>query len=144
MRIYFIGHHAFGIRGKEYLGSQAKYYVVDLGFIRSQLHKQRINRGAKLENAVYLYLKSLGFEVFVGSYDNKKIDFVASKADQTIYVQVTDHIPEHSQRETENLLHLPTGYRKIVVTNNWSEAGEIDGLPIVYAPDLLSGKISLD
>ena len=40
-----------------------KYYVVDLGFIRSQLQRKNINRGSKIENLVYPELLSRGYEV---------------------------------------------------------------------------------
>lgn len=130
----------FDIRGKEYLTGAAKYYVVDLGFIDSQLHKRNTNLGSRIENLVYLSLLEQGYEVFVGQYDGKEVDFVATNTEKTIYVQVTDHIPENSTRETDNLLHIPTGYQKIVVTNRKLDEGIIDGIPIVYITDFLAGK----
>lgn len=130
----------FDIRGKEYLTGAAKYYVVDLGFIDSQLHKRNTNLGSRIENLVYLSLLEQGYEVFVGQYNGKEVDFVATNTVHTIYVQVTDHIPENSTRETDNLLHIPTGYQKIVVTNRKLDEGIIDGIPIVYITNFLAGK----
>lgn len=127
----------YDIRGKEYLRGQGKYYVVDLGFFRSQLRQQGTNRGAMIENLVFLKLLSDGYDVFVGKYDTKEIDFVATNEDQTLYIQVNDHIPEESNRETENLLHLPTGYQKILITNSWNDVGNIDGIPVVHLLDFL-------
>lgn len=109
----------YDIRGKEYLSGQGKYYMVDLGFIRSQLQRTNTNRGSKIENLVFLDLLSRNYEVFVGKFDTKEIDFVAQNDKETIYVQVTDHIPEDNDREVSNFLHLPSAYRKIIVTNNW-------------------------
>lgn len=130
----------YDIRGKEYLDGAAKYYVVDLGFIDSQLHKSNTNMGARIENLVYLSLLEQGYNVFVGQYEGKEIDFVATNLEKTIYVQVTDHIPENSTRETDNLLHIPTGYQRIVVTNRKFDEGIIDGIPIIYITDFLKGK----
>ena len=130
----------YDIRGKKYLEGPSKYYVVDLGFIDSQLHKSRTNMGARVENLVYLALVEQGYNVFVGQFEGKEIDFVATNAEKTLYVQVTDHIPENSTRETDNLLHIPTGYQKIVVTNRKFDEGMIDGIPIVYITDFLKGK----
>lgn len=130
----------YDIRGKEYLEGPSKYYVVDLGFIDSQLHKSKTNMGARVENLVYLALLEQGYNVFVGRFEGKEIDFVATSPEKTLYVQVTDHIPENSTRETDNLLHIPTGYQKIVVTNRKFDVGMIDGIPIVYITDFLKGN----
>lgn len=108
--------------------------------IDSQLHKSKTNMGARVENLVYLALREQGYNVFVGQYEGKEIDFVATNTEKTLYVQVTDHIPENSTRETDNLLHIPTGYQKIVVTNRKFDEGMIDGIPIVYIADFLRGK----
>ncbi len=132
----------YDIRGKERLKNQAKYYTVDLGFILSQLRKINSNRGAKVENLVYLELRRRGYDVFVGKYDSKEIDFVASKFDQTLYIQVTDRLPETSTRETDNLLHLPTGHKKMVITNSWDDVGMIEGIEIIHLNDfLLQGEV---
>lgn len=127
----------YDIRGKEYLSNQAKYYAVDLGFILSQLKRVSSNRGSRIENLVYLELKRRGYEVFVGNYDGNEIDFVAQSSDETIYIQVTAEIPEESNRETDNLLHLPTGYKKIIVTSSWENVGEVEGIPVIHIVDFL-------
>lgn len=127
----------YDIRGKEYLSSQAKYYVVDLGFVISQLIKTTSNRGARIENLVFLELKRRGYDAFVGNYNNKEIDFVAINSQETLYIQVTAELPHESTRETDNLLHLPTGHKKLVVTSSWNDVGEIEGIPIVHINDFL-------
>lgn len=130
----------YDIRGKEYLKSQAKYYVSDLGIVLSALKKTQSNRGSKIENIVFLELKRKGYEVFVGKYDAKEIDFVALRMDQTLYIQVTDQLPNESDRETDNLLYLPTGHKKMVITNHWENVGTIDGIEIVHVVDFLLGN----
>lgn len=130
----------YDIRGKEYLTGPAKYYVVDLGFIDSQLHKTHTNVGSRIENLVYLSLLEKGYNVFVGQYEKKEIDFVATNHKKTLYVQVTDRIPKQNKRETNNLLHIPTGYQKIVVTNNRFDVGNFDGIPIIYITDFIRNK----
>ncbi|MGT2666799.1 ATP-binding protein [Streptococcus rifensis] len=130
----------YDIRGKERLKSLAKYYTVDLGFVLSQLRKSSSNRGSRVENLVYLELIRRGYDVFVGKYDNKEIDFVASKFNQTLYVQVTDRLPESSTRETDSLLHLPTGHKKIIITNSWDDVGMVEGIEIIHLNDFLLGN----
>lgn len=128
----------YDIRGKELLKGQGKFYAVDLGFVRSQLRRERINRGSKIENLVYLELLSRGYEIFVGKYDTKEIDFVAKNNKETLYIQVTDQIPQNNTRETDNFLHLPTGYRKSIITNNWNDVGIIDGIEVIHITDFLT------
>lgn len=128
----------YDIRGKELLKGQGKFYAVDLGFVRSQLRRERINRGSKIENLVYLELLSRGYEIFVGKYDTKEIDFVAKNGKETLYIQVTDQIPQNNTRETDNFLHLPTGYRKSIITNNWNDVGIIDGIEVIHITDFLT------
>ena len=131
----------YDIRGKEYLNGQAKYYTVDLGFILSQLHKTTSNRGSKIENLVYIELRRRGYQVFVGRYNGKEVDFVATKGDETIYIQVTERIPEENSREQDNLLHLPVGHQKMIITNSWNDVGQIEGIPVVHLEDFLMGEV---
>ena len=127
----------YDIRGKEYLSSQAKYYTVDLGFVLSQVKKVNSNRGSRIENLVFLELIRRGYDVFVGKYDTKEIDFVAMNSDETIYVQVAEHLPTDNTRETDNLLHLPSGHKKLIITSSWNDVGEYEGIPIVHISDFL-------
>lgn len=128
----------YDIKGKEYLSTSAKYYVVDLGFFKSQINRNR-NYGARLENMVYIELKRRGYQVSVGRYNDKEIDFIAIRDGEGIYIQVADKIPEDSSRETDNLLHLPTGYKKLIIVNTWSDVGSYEGIPIVHISEFLLG-----
>lgn len=130
----------YNIRGKEFLARSAKYYTVDLGFVHSQIARRGRNYGSRLENLVYLELRRRGYTVSVGQLDGKEIDFVAEKPDQTAYLQIADHIPENSQRETDNLLAIPTGHQRFLITNSWSDVGSVDGITIMHVLDFLNGK----
>lgn len=126
----------YDIMGKEYLRTSAKYYVVDLGFFKSQINQNR-NWGSRLENMVYLELRRRGYRVGVGVYGNKEIDFIAGKDSETVYIQVADRIPENSSREIDNLLAIPTGAKKLLIVNNWSDVGTYEGIPILHISDFL-------
>lgn len=59
----------------------------------------RDNLGHQIENIVFIELLRRGYNVDVGDYSGKKIDFVASKGNEIKYYQVTEHLPEGSTRE---------------------------------------------
>jgi len=127
----------FDIRGKERLRTLGKYYTVDLGLRNQALQDSEQSRGSQLENMVYLELLRRGYQVFIGKYDVKEIDFVARKRDETIYIQVTAEIPKTSTRETDHLLYLPTGYAKKIIVENYNDVGVIEGIPVVHILDFL-------
>ncbi|MDR0691090.1 MAG: ATP-binding protein, partial [Streptococcaceae bacterium] len=127
----------YDIRGKERLRTRGKYYTIDLGLRNQTLQDSEQNRGSQLENMVYLELLRRGYQVFVGKYDAKEIDFVARKRDEVIYFQVTAEIPRKSTRETDNLLYLPTGYAKKIIVENYNDVGTIEGIPVVHILDFL-------
>ncbi|WP_248621530.1 restriction endonuclease [Enterococcus cecorum] len=108
--------------------------------IISQLHQIHSNQGSIIENLVFLGLRKRGYQIYVGKYGSKEIDFVATKAKETIYIQVTEQLPANSQRETENLLHLPTGHKKMIITNSWMDVGTYEGIAIVHLQDFLLGE----
>ncbi len=67
----------FDIKGKEYLKTLGKYYVVDIG-LRNYLLGFRDRRHA-LENIVYFELLRRGFDVSIGKINNLEVDFIATK-----------------------------------------------------------------
>lgn len=131
----------FDIRGKGRLSTSPKYYVADTGLRNQLLGSFAGNRGGQLENIVYNTLIHRGYEVYTGRTGNKEIDFVAIKDGQTSYLQVTYQIPENTH-ETDNLLEIRDGFKKVVITQNWDDVGLIDGIPIIHVIDfLLSAEV---
>ena len=90
-----------------------------------------------MENIVFLELKRRGYDVFVGKNETKEIDFVATRRDEKIYVQVCVQIPENSEREVGNLMVIKDHYPKYVVTLNEMDAGIENGIKIVHLADFL-------
>ena len=108
----------FDIKGRKIFEINDKYYFTDLG-LRNSLQTFNIKDISKvLENIVFNKLLISGFEIFVGKFDDKEIDFVATKADKTIYVQVAYIITNEKvhAREFGNLLKISDNHRKIVVS----------------------------
>jgi predicted AAA+ superfamily ATPase len=110
----------YDIRGRKRMQTLGKYYTVDLGLRNQTLQDSEQSRGSQLENIVYLELLRRWYQVFVGKYDAKEIDFVARKRDEVVYFQVIAEIPRKSTRETDNLLYLPTGYAKKIILENYN------------------------
>lgn len=129
----------YDIRGREYLRTNGKYFIVDTGLRRNAVGRKDGNYSNRLENIVYLELLRRGYTVDVGKLDTKEIDFVARRLDETLYVQVTYELPNNSH-ETDNLLHIKDNYKKIVVTGKYHDIEQIDGIPIVYIADWLLEK----
>ena len=92
---------------------------------------------AMLENIVYFELRRRGYEVYIGKNETKKIDFVAVRRDERIYVQVCRTLPEESDREVANLLEIKDHYSKYAVMLDELVVGNINGIKIVYLADFL-------
>ncbi|TSO26667.1 ATP-binding protein [Lactobacillus sp. LL6] len=128
----------YDLRGRKYLSANEKYYVVDTGLRNTFINKSgRDSLGHQLEDIVYIELLRRGYQVDVGKYGSKEIDFVARKGDETVYYQVTQQLPENSKRETDNLRYIPDGYKKKVLTLNLLDQGTVDGIEVEYVIDWL-------
>lgn len=126
----------YNIRGRDYLRTNGKYFVVDNGLRRNAVGRKDGNYSNRLENIVYLELIRRGYLVDVGKLGDKEIDFIAKKKDETLYVQVSYQLPSNTH-ETDKLLQIKNNYRKMVVTGIYHEVEQIDGIPIIYIVDWL-------
>jgi predicted AAA+ superfamily ATPase len=90
----------YDVKGKQYLKTQEKYYLVDPG-LRFFLLGKEGDAGRILENVVYLELLRRGYHVFIGKVDNKEVDFVALKDGNTEYYQVAESVGETKTLERE-------------------------------------------
>ncbi|OUZ27898.1 hypothetical protein A5806_002506 [Enterococcus faecium] len=129
----------YDIRGRDYLRTNGKYFIVDSGLRRNAIGRRDGNYSNRLENIVYIELLKRGYTIDVGRLDNKEIDFIAKKLDETVYIQVTYELPQNNH-ETDNLLHIKDNYKKIVITGRYYDTTQIDGIHIIYIVDWLLGK----
>lgn len=133
----FYRSRQYDLRGKSYLRTSGKYFIVDPGLRRNATGRRPGNYAGQLENIVYLELIRRGYTVDVGKMDTKEIDFVARKIDKILYVQVTYEIPENSH-ETDNLLNIRDNYEKVLITQrHYPDIRQIDGIPVVNIMDWL-------
>ena len=91
----------YDVRGKRILTGKYKYYLTDLGFtnILSDGKKEQI--GAYLENIVYNELIARGFNVNVGTLDSGEVDFIATRFNEKIYIQVAYILSDEKVIERE-------------------------------------------
>ena len=122
----------YDLQGKNILKTQEKYYLADVSLKYALLGYNRKMLDGTMENIVFLELKRRGYDVFVGKNDTKEIDFVATRRDEKIYVQVCVQIPQNSEREVENLMVIRDHYPKYVVTLNEMDTGIENGIKIVH------------
>lgn len=109
----------YDIKGKEYLKTQNKYYVCDMGIRNSKINYRQIEMTHIIENIVYLELLKKGYIVDIGKNRDKEIDFLAKDLlGNKYYIQVSYTIEDEKTREREisAFYHLDDGYKKIIIT----------------------------
>ena len=109
----------FDIKGKEYLKTQNKYYVCDLGIRNSKINFRQTEMTHIIENIVYLDLLRRGYIVDIGKNRDKEIDFIVKDLiGKQYYIQVcyTLESQETKTREISAFSKLDDGYKKIIIT----------------------------
>ena len=86
---FFYDIKRFDIKGKEFLQTLGKYYIVDIGLRNYLLGLRNRDIGHALENVVYLELVRRGYDVAIGKVDKSEVDFIATKTDDKLSFLVT-------------------------------------------------------
>lgn len=120
----------FDVKGKEYLKTLSKFYIVDTGMRNYLLGFRNRDSGHVLENVVYFELLRRGYDVAVGKVGDKEVDFVASTADSKLYVQVTESMlgEDVKKRELEPLQKIPDNHEKIILSLDPGLDGSYEGI----------------
>lgn len=132
----------FDLKGKQILKSLGKYYIVDTG-IRNQLTGLRnTDYGHILENVVYFELLRRGYDVTIGKSDKLEIDFIATKYDEKLYIQVSASVMDENvkTRELRPLLTTQDAYPKLILTMDRLLYNDLDGVKIINIIDFLLNK----
>lgn len=115
---FFYEIKRFDIKGREYLRTLGKYYIVDIGLRNYLLGFRNRDSGHALENIVYFELLRRGYDVAIGKIDNAEVDFIATAADEKKYIQVTESMQSEDvrKRELAPLQKIRDNYEKIVLS----------------------------
>ena len=131
----------YNIKGKQYLKTLEKYYVVDIGLRLMLFGSKQIDAGRILENIVYLELLRRGYDVYVGKVDEFEVDFVAQNGKGTTYFQVALSVRDEKtlERELRSLRAIKDHYPKILLTMDDDPEVHYDGIRRINARDWLVG-----
>ena len=95
--------------------------------------------GHAIENIVYFELIRRGYDVSIGTVGNFEVDFIATKADNKLYVQVTESMTSEDvrSRELAPLKKISDNYEKIVLSLNTGIDSSYDGIKSINLIDWL-------
>ena len=110
----------FDLKSKKSLKGGEKYYLSDLSFYFLRNTDNRIPYGPVLENIVYQYARSIGYEVSVGKVGKLEVDFIMRTPSLDYsYVQVAMYILTDistEEREYRSLEAIKDNYPKYLLT----------------------------
>lgn len=132
----------YDLNGKEILKTQEKFYLADTSLRYSVLGYNDDTVASSLENIVYLELCRRGYTVYIGKTGDGEVDFVATRQNEKLYVQVTQRIESEKteKREYERLLEIRDNYPKYVLRTDEFVGGNYEGIITMHVADfLLSG-----
>lgn len=120
----------FDIKGKEFLRTLGKYYIVDIGLRNYLMGFRNRDTGHVLENIVFFELIRRGYDVAIGKVDNIEVDFIATNANEKIYIQVTESMISEDvrSRELTPLQKIKDNYEKIILSLNTGIDDSYEGI----------------
>ena len=106
------------LQGKKILSVNEKYYIADHGIREAVFGGNMRDINLVLENIVYLEMLRRGYQVTVGKYGDKEIDFVCEKQNKKIYIQVTYLLASEQtiEREFGVFRYIRDNYPKYVLS----------------------------
>jgi predicted AAA+ superfamily ATPase len=129
----------YDIQGKEILKTQEKFFVCDPAIRYSVLGYTSDSVAAMLENIVYLELLRHGYEVNIGQIPSGEINFVATRQENKLYIQIAQRIDkaETAAREYGRLLSIRDNYPKYVLRTDAFAGGNHEGIKTMHVADFL-------
>lgn len=135
----------FDLHGKKLLENNEKCYFGDVGLRNWIIGGERNQDMEKiLENVVYLHLLRLGYMVQVGQLRIGEIDFVCTKTNQKVYVQVAYLVSneETMKREFGNLRSIADDYPKYVISATpLLKRSDVEGITHLHIREFLKNGL---
>lgn len=133
----------FDLKSKKSLLREQKYYLADLSLYFSTSVDNSLNYGPSLENLVYLYLVSNGYQVSIGKIGNFECDFIVRKKNgEYAYIQVTYMMTGNQkikEREYRPFRKIKDGYPRYIISLDIFKDQQ-EGVHHINAIDLFLGK----
>ena len=79
---FFYDIKRFDIKGKEFLRTLGKYYIVDIGLRNYLLGFRDRDSGHAIENVVYFELLRRDYDVSIGKVDNSEVDYTGTGGEE--------------------------------------------------------------
>lgn len=135
----------YDIKGKQYLKTLEKYYIVDIGLRNAMLGNIGKDVGHILENVVYLELIRRGYDVYIGKVDDVEVDFVIKDEQGTKYIQVAASVRDENtlERELKPLQKIQDHYPKCIMTLDRDPIADYEGIRRINALDYLTHRVEL-
>ncbi len=129
----------FDIKEKEFLRTLSKHYIADIGLRNCILGFRNRDTEHVLENIVFFELLRRGYDVAVGKIGDQEIDFIATSAQERLYVQVTETMEseEVRRRELAPLQRIRDNYEKIILSPNPGLESSYEGIKSISLIDWL-------
>ncbi len=127
---FFFSVGRYDVKGKQLLKTLENNYIIDIGFRNILLGYRDADRGHILENIVFLELLRRNYKVYIGKIGEKEVDFIAEKANEKIYIQVTESMltKETAERELRTLQMINDNYEKIILSMDRNYINSYEGI----------------
>ncbi|MCI4444456.1 MAG: ATP-binding protein [Candidatus Aminicenantes bacterium] len=132
----------FDLKGKRLLEIYEKIYPADAGLRHGLIGYSDKDISQILELIIYNELRSRGYNVYIGVFDNREVDFVVEKGPEKLYIQVCYLLADEAtkNREFGNLLKIKDNYPKMVISMDKFYPEEYNGIKHKYLIDFLLEK----
>ncbi|ETR70844.1 MAG: ATPase [Candidatus Magnetoglobus multicellularis str. Araruama] len=117
----------------------SKYYIIDTGLMQVFGIEKHQNIGSKLENIIYLHLRTCESVKEIYYYQNKyETDFLYHTENKSYFINVSDtvHSIETAARETRSLINAQKQYpeaKSFLVLNEWTNELIPDNIEVISA-----------
>lgn len=130
--------------GKKILNVNEKYYIIDHGLREAILFNNEKDINLVLENIIFIEMLRRGYDIKIGKANNFEIDFVCTKKDKIIYIQVAYLLAseETINREFSVLENIRDNHPKYVLTMDDFDMSR-NGIKHKNIIDFLSNKLEV-